>query len=671
MPVSLSAWCLRALLVGLLLPIAGGSMPAQVAPFVDATTLGTSPTIYLNTWRFHMGDSAGVDSAAAPAWADPGIDDSNWAVITTDKTLAAQGFKSGFPGFCWYRIHIRVPANVNLSLYLADVLSSYQVFIDGRLAGGFGGLPPHEALYETRADAYPIPPSAKTRDVVVAVRVWAHPAESPPGMGPDSPYLGHSADIAYMRSTFLLSRFRGLVSGDVVALLYLAMAVVLLTVYTNQRSQREWFWLGLAFLATGSGIAIGQFNHFSILPFPQGNAIRVTLNYLSLALIFEFLFVFVRVRPNLGARAFKAIMAVAAMISLSSLTGWASVLFLNVLATPIVTISALLFIGLLAVWWVWGNREAGILLLPFGLVNLYAIGNTVGEVAFILGLQHGKNPHNVLPVWHLPGGAFTSTFVIQLMYVFSILLILQRRSAISSRQSEQLAAEIAAARTVQQVLIPDFLPSVPGLIVESAYSPAQQVGGDFFQVLPIAESGDAFIVVGDVSGKGLKAAMTVSLIVGTLRTLAEYVASPAEILEGINRRLYGRGSGFATCIVLRITRDGEVTLANAGHLNPYIDGVEFSTDPNLPLGLSLEISYSEVRLQLAAGERLTLLTDGVVEAMNAAGELYGFEQTRAISSHPAQAIADAAKAFGDPLPQADDMTVLTVTRVAHAEAMAA
>jgi len=667
-----SALRIRLFISGLLLLlIATVSLHAQPATIVDAAKLGTSPSIYLNTWRFHTGDSAGVDTTATPSWAEPALDDSQWAVVTTDKTLAAQGFKSGFPGFCWYRVRIRVPANVSLSLYLADVLSSYQVFIDGRLAGGFGGLPPHEALYETQADAYAIPSSTTTRDVVIAVRVWAHPAESPPGIESASSFVGHSADIANMRSVFLLSRFRDHVSGIVRALLFLAMGVILLTVYSNQRSQREWFWLGLAFLVDGLAATVGQCINFSVLPFPLGNAIRNPLSSLSLAITFEFLLTFVRVRPNLWARAFQAVLVGAALVGLSSVTGWASSLFLNVFDAPILTASSLISMSLLAVWWARGNREAGILLLPLGLRYLYGIGGTVGEIAFILGLQRGKHPHNVLPVWRFPGDAFDLNFVIQSLYIFSILLILQRRSAISSRQSEQLEAEIAAARTVQQVLIPEEQPAVPGLLVESAYIPAQQVGGDFFQVLPIPGSGDAFIVVGDVSGKGLQAAMTVSLIVGTLRTLAEYVESPAEILAGINRRLYGRGSGFATCIVLKIAPDGEVTLANAGHLNPYIEGVEFSTDPDLPLGLSLDVSYIETPLQLGAGERLTLLTDGVVEAMNAAGELYGFEQTRAISSKPAQAIADAAQAFGNPAPQADDITVLTVTRVAPAEAIAA
>jgi serine phosphatase RsbU (regulator of sigma subunit) len=189
------------------------------------------------------------------------------------------------------------------------------------------------------------------------------------------------------------------------------------------------------------------------------------------------------------------------------------------------------------------------------------------------------------------------------------------------------------------------------------------VGGDFFQVLPIPGSGDAFIVVGDVSGKGLKAAMTVSLIVGTLRAYAESYTSPAELLAGMNRRLHGRTAGFATCLALKIADGGEVTIANAGHPNPYLDGVEVQTDSNLPLGITLDVEYTETRLHIGPAQSFTLVTDGVVEATSATTkELFGFERTQAISTQAANAIAEAARAFGLGAPQADDITVLTIAR---------
>ena len=167
-----------------------------------------------------------------------------------------------------------------------------------------------------------------------------------------------------------------------------------------------------------------------------------------------------------------------------------------------------------------------------------------------------------------------------------------------------------------------------------------------------------------MSGKGLKAAMTVSMIVGTLRAFAETYRSPGELLSGLNRRLYGRVDGFATCLVLMIEPSGKVTLANAGHPNPYLNGTEIRTEANLPLGLSPDIHYAETTIQLPPEQRCTLVTDGVVEAANSTTrELFGFDRTRAISSQPASSIAEAARAFGLGAPQADDITVLTIARL--------
>jgi hypothetical protein len=260
-----------------------------------------------------------------------------------------------------------------------------------------------------------------------------------------------------------------------------------------------------------------------------------------------------------------------------------------------------------------------------------------------------------------------------LLFAIVMLIAMTFRLRRIQNRNREVEQEIAAARSVQQILIPDQLPTIPGLRIESAYLPAQEVGGDFFQILPLLNSADpqkpsAFIVLGDVSGKGLKAAMTVSLIVGTLRTYAEFCSSPAELLAGLNRRLQGRVDGFATCLALKIEPSGKLTLANAAHPNPYINGVEILTEPNLPLGISLDVAYSELTLQLDPDLACTLLTDGVVEAASAAThELFGFDRTKAISTQSASSIAEAARTFGLGAPQADDITVLTVTRSVNPE----
>jgi serine phosphatase RsbU (regulator of sigma subunit) len=206
--------------------------------------------------------------------------------------------------------------------------------------------------------------------------------------------------------------------------------------------------------------------------------------------------------------------------------------------------------------------------------------------------------------------------------------------------------------------VPASLPELAGFHLEAAYLPAQEVGGDFYQVLQQAD-GFALIVVGDVSGKGLKAAMTGALAIGALRTLAAENLSPGTLLARLNQQmLAAQESGFITCLCLRMSPLGVVTLANAGHLSPYRLGEEVAVESGLPLGLAADQQYGETMTQLEIGETLTLLSDGVVEAMNAQHQLLGFERVRAMSGQPAHSIAAAAQAFG----QEDDITVLTVAR---------
>ena len=184
-----------------------------------------------------------------------------------------------------------------------------------------------------------------------------------------------------------------------------------------------------------------------------------------------------------------------------------------------------------------------------------------------------------------------------------------------------LEGEMRAARSVQQVIIPEAIPLVPNFALESIYKPAGEVGGDFFQILPTA-SGGVLIAIGDVSGKGMPAAMTVSLLVGTCARWLTTRKAPARFLAAMNqrmmaaqqRRLYhlpGSAGG----------PDGSLTVANAGHLAPHLNGEELPLENGLPLGLSAEAAYPESTFQLGPGQRLTLLTDGVVEARDAKGEL--------------------------------------------------
>jgi serine phosphatase RsbU (regulator of sigma subunit) len=232
------------------------------------------------------------------------------------------------------------------------------------------------------------------------------------------------------------------------------------------------------------------------------------------------------------------------------------------------------------------------------------------------------------------------------------------RSTRISRQQALIEGELAAAREVQQVILPERVEAVPGFRIESAYQPAQQVGGDFFQILPGPE-GSLLVIIGDVAGKGLPAAMLVSVLVGAIRGAVEYTSDQAELLANLNERLTGRaGGGFSTALVARIAANGQVALANAGHLPPYLDGDEVELPGALPLGIKPGLRYETIRFVLPAGSRLTLYSDGIVEAQNPRGELFGFDRGRQLSTQPVEAIVEAAREFG----QQDDMTVIAITR---------
>jgi serine phosphatase RsbU (regulator of sigma subunit) len=226
-----------------------------------------------------------------------------------------------------------------------------------------------------------------------------------------------------------------------------------------------------------------------------------------------------------------------------------------------------------------------------------------------------------------------------------------------------LEQELASARELQEVLIPEKPPTMPGFTVSSAYHPALEVGGDFFQIIPLEGNylGSTLVVLGDVSGKGLRAAMAVSLIVGAVRTLAETTGSPAEILAGLSRRLYGRlQGGFTTCLALRLDPGGLCTIASAGHPSPFLNDKEINLPGALPLGIDPETKYEEMRVPLKQGDRCALYTDGLLEARAPSGEIFSFERLQELfaSDVDAARASDAAVSFG----QEDDITVLTLTR---------
>ena len=159
--------------------------------------------------------------------------------------------------------------------------------------------------------------------------------------------------------------------------------------------------------------------------------------------------------------------------------------------------------------------------------------------------------------------------------------------------------------------------------------------------------------------------MLVSALIGALDS-NRYI-DPSAVLQHLNDLLLTRQQGgFATCQCASIDQEGRAAVANAGHPSPYRNGEEINVRSGLPLGITAQADYGKVSAQLAAGDTLTFVSDGVIEARSATGELFGFDRKAAISTNKAESIARAAQQFG----QEDDITVLTLqfapAEVAHA-----
>jgi len=152
--------------------------------------------------------------------------------------------------------------------------------------------------------------------------------------------------------------------------------------------------------------------------------------------------------------------------------------------------------------------------------------------------------------------------------------------------------------------------------------------------------------------------MLATLLVGASRTAATFTSDPALLLNTLNHRLHGKGN--ATCLVLKILKDGAAILVNAGHLPPYLNGLELPMEGALPLGVIPDMDFPVLHFQMRHGDTLTLISDGILEAKTPIGELFGFDR---IAEHlalslSASSLATAAQAFG----QTDDITVLTISR---------
>ena len=653
--------------------VAGAESQQPSTPSIKIEALGKGAAPLNGPWQFHLGDD--------PAWASPDLDDTTghngWEQLTADAPWGSQTHPNT-EGYGWYRRHIDLTlapgAPSDVALMIPAIDDVYELYWNGRAVGHLGSFPPRLDFQSAiPAKTYGLGP---VRNGVLAVRVFKVPFASnddgTAGGFEGVPIIGSPQAIAVIKDSLDYKWLRGQQSRFALTGLYGIVCLLSFFAWMRDRRQRLLLWMAVyALMPTLELFLNGMRLQASSVMITFLVQFAIQLREISQWYVLIYLLQ-LEDRPRLMR--WIRIIAIGSQIAgavdgglgffygtMAKSTFQITDAFLTFLILPGEAIP--IFLVIMAIARRRRLDSARWIVASIALMNdvTYAVSN--------ISQQGERFTHWPLAGWlqnaHVT--VFGNTIGLQLALrtaLFMAIVYAVLRYAIDYRKRQNaLEREYQNAREVQQVLVPEALPAVPGFNLASAYKPAREVGGDFFQILPM-DGGGALVVIGDVSGKGMPAAMTVSLLVGTVRTLAHYTQSPGEILTAMNFRMLNRSAGgFTTCLVVRVDADGRLTIANAGHLAPYLNGHELAVHGGMPLGLEATRSYAESSFMLREVEQLTMLTDGVVEARNRQGELYGFERTAEIATHSADAIANIAREFG----QEDDITVLTLSRIATAE----
>jgi len=638
----------------------------------DATSLG-SPLKLEKGWR--------VGVTADPTAASPDFDDSAWAVRDAQNFIAdvAGGDEDAdHPNghdrrFVWFRLHVKLaqnhgplallvelPVSQNSSISDGTTGPGIDVFVNGKRIDPEGPHGDNPFRYQAISRVYNLGLAPTDTSATLVV----HTPYIPFGMAAYTSFfatrtfrIGDPADLRRSLELWSVHNLFERLPRLVNAILLTVLSFFLLVLYFTQKGHTEYLWLALHELVQAPLGFIELGGAAALLDQIWYQALTVQLVVISAYLYFEFLIAFLSLRRRWYIRLLRytapILLAVGPsllVVGHSKLTGL--MVFIIFLCSFFWILGWVLFIFItLIAATLRRNFEAGMLLIPL-VLTIVGIAEPIltGGMGDIGGMTY-KSPLT------LQAGPIPIHFaaIADFAGLLSIIIIIFVRFLRIHHEQERVSGELAAARSVQELMIPREKMETPGYEVDSVYNPATEVGGDFFHI-ETAVDGGLLVIIGDVAGKGLQAAMNVSMLMGALRRTPD--KHPARILESLNRVLLGSES-FTTCQAAWFGPDGELVLANAGHLPPYLNTQEVKLPGGLPLGVVSDVHYDEVRLYLHPGDRMLMMSDGVVESREPSGELFGFDRVHNLSNQSAFYIADAAKAFG----QEDDITVLTVRRL--------
>ncbi len=515
--------------------------PVQ-SPALAIDGLGKGVTPLSGPWQFHVGDEP---SFALTQTADAtGID--GWEALSPDATWGAQGHPA-YTGYGWYRKHIHLTtspgAEPDIAMLIRHIDDAYEIYWNGKLVGRYGSMPPNPSyLWTPPPQTFGLGP---IRDGVLALRVWKAPLNSfdtdQLGGLYAAPVIGGPSAIAALKaqSDYSWLRSRQYMFG--LDSLYVLVALLGLLAWLRNRSQYVLLWLAVFCGAPPCSLFLVGLR----LPFTYNFALgwlQPVLSIQDIGLWFLLLYL-LKLDENPRLHRLTRIIAIVSIVS-ASLDG---LLTLNDWSDPRITMWAQIAdAGLTLIFTV--LEAYPLLLVGMALRKklelstwLLAIAAFVAEMLSVVRIamdQGSRYTHwtigqrLIAPLFSINGNVFIPQTITNSLLLLAIIYAAYRYIRDAIHRQGALEQEFKSARELQQVLIPDVLPELPGFAVTSAYRPAQEVGGDFFQIIPLEgeSTGSTMILLGDVSGKGLKAAMTVSLIVGAARTLAKFAPTPGDLL---------------------------------------------------------------------------------------------------------------------------------------------
>ena len=597
-------------------------------------------------WR--PGDDAG--------WAAPALEESDWRPLSEWKLKPGEAK-------IWIRCHadlsrLEIASSVSAQVQL---YAAYELYLNGERVGGSGNLDSGNFSMNVVRQFQLPRPSLREQQATIALRVTYRLF----GVLPTGPLpamriaLGNPEALRDQRSTLVLAQASDYLTNALCFGIIWVIGFVMLGLRLYDQSRRELLLLTVVCLA----IPVIYLNYFcaaALLNYPLKTYVALWAISAIVANVSRCWFFFAMARRRvpvffwiligLGILAYPT--RLVDMLLPARFAEHIEAFRIHWLELISLTARIGEFTAPFFAFWPYGRLDRRMRLIA-GLCMAWGVSMIIFFAVLLASSDVAGLPH-FRQEW---GRAVANMEAFStLAVIVALLALLFREQQQTAEDRAMLAGEMQAAREIQRMLAPGIVKTAPGAMIHVAFHPMRDVGGDFF-LCPVLPDGRQRVLLGDVSGKGSAAAMTAALLLGGAQ--ARDTDTPGNLLAHLNCVLReSRVGGFATCVCADLAPNGTLTVANAGHLAPYRGGEEVPVAASLPLGLS-DATYEESRLELAPGEMLTFLSDGVVESRARDGELFGFERTRAISSRSAEEVAAEAQRFG----QEDDITVLTLTRV--------